>query len=63
VQGGQPVIAGSRSPVSSIDQNYRRGLSVDGTLLAFAAIEGLTILTYNVRHVAGLHYDQIPSFL
>jgi uncharacterized protein (DUF433 family) len=55
VQGGQPVITGSRSPVSSIVQNSRRSLSVDDTLLAFAAIEGFTILTYNVRHVAKLH--------
>ena len=29
VQGGRPVIKGSRFPVSSIVQNHRRGLSVD----------------------------------
>lgn len=29
VQGGRPVIKGSRFPVSSIVQNHRRGLSAD----------------------------------
>ena len=35
VQGGQAVIKGSRFPVSSIVQNYRRGLSVDDILSEF----------------------------
>jgi uncharacterized protein (DUF433 family) len=35
VQGGRPVIKGSRFPVSSIVQNYRRGLSVDDILREF----------------------------
>src|SRR5215217_7667225 len=35
VQGGQPVIKGSRVPISSIVQNYRRGLSVDAILQEF----------------------------
>lgn len=35
VQGGRPVIKGSRFPVSSIVQNHRRGLSVDEILRDF----------------------------
>jgi uncharacterized protein (DUF433 family) len=35
VQGGRPVIKGTRFPVSSIVQNYRRGLSVDDILREF----------------------------
>lgn len=35
VQGGHPVIKGTRFPVSSIVQNHRRGLSVDEILLEF----------------------------
>jgi uncharacterized protein (DUF433 family) len=36
VQGGQPVIKGTRFPVSSIVQNHRRGLSVDEMLREFS---------------------------
>lgn len=35
VQGGRPVIKGTRFPVSSIVQNHRRGLSVDHILREF----------------------------
>jgi uncharacterized protein (DUF433 family) len=35
VQGGRPVIKGSRFPVSSVVQNYRRGLSVEEILYDF----------------------------
>ncbi len=35
VQGGRPVIKGSRFPVGSIVQNHRRGLSVDEILDIF----------------------------
>ena len=35
VQGGRPVIKGSRFPVSSIVLNHRRGLSVDEILREF----------------------------
>lgn len=35
VQGGRPVIKGTRFPVASIMQNYRRGLSVEETLREF----------------------------
>ena len=33
--GGRPVIAGTRFPVSSIVQNYRRGLSAEDILREF----------------------------
>ncbi len=35
VQGGRPVIKGTRFPVNSIVQNHRRGLSVDEMLREF----------------------------
>ena len=35
VQGGRPVIKGSRFPVSSVVLNHRRGLSVDEILREF----------------------------
>lgn len=35
VQGGRPVIRGTRFPVSSIVQNYRRGLSVEEIVREF----------------------------
>jgi len=35
VQGGRPVIKGSRFPVTSIVLNHRRGLSVDEILREF----------------------------
>jgi uncharacterized protein (DUF433 family) len=35
VQGGRPVIRGTRFPVNSIVQNHRRGLSVDEILREF----------------------------
>ena len=35
VQGGRPVIKGTRFPVISIVQNHRRGLSVDDILREF----------------------------
>lgn len=35
VQGGRPVIKGSRFPISSIVQNHRRGLSVEEILREF----------------------------
>lgn len=38
VQGGLPIIKGTRFPVSSIVQNYRRGLSVDEILRAFPSL-------------------------
>lgn len=35
IQGGRSVIRGTRFPVSSVVQNYRRGLSVDEILREF----------------------------
>lgn len=35
VQGGRPVIKGTWFPVSSVVQNYRRGLSVEEIMRAF----------------------------
>ncbi len=35
VQGGRPVIKGSRFPVSSIVQNHRRGLTADEIIDVF----------------------------
>jgi uncharacterized protein (DUF433 family) len=35
VQGGRPVIRGTRFPVSSIVQNHRRGLTMDEILKEF----------------------------
>lgn len=39
IQGGRPVIRGSRFPVSSIVQNHRRGLSVDEILQEFPHLQ------------------------
>jgi uncharacterized protein (DUF433 family) len=36
VQGGRPIIKGSRILVSSIVQNYRRGLSIEELMHEFA---------------------------
>ncbi len=35
VQGGRPVIKGTRFPISSVVQNHRRGLSVEDMLREF----------------------------
>jgi uncharacterized protein (DUF433 family) len=55
VQGGRPVIKGSRFPVSSIVQNHRRGLSVDEILCDFphlAPAEVYDALSYYYDHRA-----------
>ena len=55
VQGGRPVIKGSRFPVSSIVQNHRRGLSVDEILRDFphlAPAEVYDALSYYYDHRA-----------
>lgn len=38
VHGGSPVIKGTRFPVSSVAQNYRRGLTVDEILREFPTL-------------------------
>ncbi len=54
VQGGRPVIKGSRFPVSSIVQNYHRGLSVEEILWDFphltpAEVHGALAYYYDHR--------------
>src|SRR5712691_6438614 len=54
VQGGRPVIKGSRFPVSSIVQNYHRGLSVEEILWDFphltpAEVHGALAFYYEHR--------------
>lgn len=53
VQGGRPVIKGSRFPVSSIVQNYRRGLSVEEILFEFPHLKPAEVhdaLSYYYDH-------------
>lgn len=53
VQGGSPVIRGSRFPVSSIVQNHRRGLSVDEILQEFPHLQPAEVydaLSYYYDH-------------
>jgi len=57
VQGGRPVIKGSRFPVSSIVENHRRGLSVDEILGDFphlAPAEVYDALSYYYDHRAAI---------
>jgi uncharacterized protein (DUF433 family) len=53
VQGGQPVIKGTRFPISSIVQNYRRGLSVEEILQQFPHLNAAQVhgaLSYYFDH-------------
>ena len=53
IQGGRPVIRGSRFPVSSIVQNHRRGLTVEEILREFpqlTAAEVYDALSYYYDH-------------
>ena len=53
VQGGRPVIKGSRFPVSSIVQNHRRGLSVDEIIDVFPSLRPAEVydaLSYYYDH-------------
>jgi uncharacterized protein (DUF433 family) len=53
VQGGRPVIKGSRFPVSSIVQSYRRGLSVEEILREFSHLHPAEVhdaLSYYYDH-------------
>ena len=55
VQGGRPVIKGSRFPVSSIVQDYRRGWSVEEILREFPQLcpaEVHDALSYYYDHQA-----------
>ena len=60
VQGGRPVIRGSRFPVSSIIQDYRRGLSVEELLREFPSLKPAEIhaaLSYYYDHQAELDQE------
>ena len=53
VQGGRAVIKGSRFPVSSIVQNYRRGMSVEEILFEFPHLKPAEVhdaLSYYYDH-------------
>ena len=53
VQGGRPIIKGSRFPVSSIVQDYRRGLSVEEILREFPQLRPAEVhdaLSYYYDH-------------
>ena len=53
VQGGRAIIKGSRFPVSSIVQDYRRGLSVEEILHDFPALRPAEVhdaLSYYYDH-------------
>ena len=55
VQGGRPVIKGSRFPVSSIVQDYRRGRSVEEILREFPQLRPAEVhdaLSYYYDHQA-----------
>jgi uncharacterized protein (DUF433 family) len=60
VQGGRPVVKGSRFPVSSIVQSYRRGLPVEEILRAFSHLhpaEGHDALSYSHDHRAAIDQE------
>jgi uncharacterized protein (DUF433 family) len=55
VQGGRPIIKNRRFPVSSIVQNYRRGLSVEEILHEFPQLSPAEVhdaLSYYYDHQA-----------
>lgn len=60
VQGGRPVIKGSRFPVSSIVQDYRRGLSVEEILFEFPHLKPAEVhdaLSYYYDHRAEIDQE------
>ncbi len=60
VQGGRPVIKGSRFPVSSVVQNYRRGLSVEEILREFPGLSPAEVhdaLSYYYDHRAEMDQE------
>lgn len=60
VQGGRPIIRGSRFPVSSIIQDYRRGLSVEEILREFPSLRPAEIhdaLSYYYDHQAEMDHE------
>ena len=62
VQGGRAVIKGSRFPVSSIVQDYRRGLSVEEILRDFPSLRPAEVhdaLSYYYDHLAEIDQEII----
>jgi len=60
VQGGRAVIKGSRFPVSSIVQNYRRGMSVEEILFEFPHLKPAEVhdaLSYYYDHRAEIDQE------
>jgi uncharacterized protein (DUF433 family) len=60
VQGGRPVVKGSRFPVSSIIQDYRRGLSVEEILREFPSLSPAEIhdtLSFYYDHQAEIDQE------
>lgn len=60
VQGGSPVIRGTRFPVHSIVQNYRRGLSVEEILRDFPTLTPAQVhdaLSYYYDHTAEIEQE------
>jgi uncharacterized protein (DUF433 family) len=60
VQGGRPVIKGSRFLVSSIVQSYRRGLSVEDILREFPHLHPAEVhdaLSYYHDHRAAMEQE------
>jgi len=60
VQGGRPIIKNSRFPVSSIVQNYRRGLSIEEILHEFPQLnpaEAHDALSYYYDHRAEIDQE------
>jgi uncharacterized protein (DUF433 family) len=60
VQGGRPVIKGSRFPISSVVQNHRRGLSVDEIIDIFPWLrpeELYDALSYYYDHRAQIEQE------
>jgi uncharacterized protein (DUF433 family) len=60
VQGGRPIIKNSRFPVSSIVQNYRRGLSIEEILLEFPQLNPAAVhdaLSYYYDHRAEMDQE------
>jgi uncharacterized protein (DUF433 family) len=60
VQGGRAVIKGSRFPVSSIVQDYRRGLSVEEILRDFPTLRPAEVhdaLSYYYDHRAEIDQE------
>ena len=59
-QGGRPVVKGSRFPVSSIVQSYRRGLSVEDILREFSHLHPAEVrdaLSYYHDHRAEIDQE------